>query len=919
MKTRILFLLFGICCCSGLHAQYNGNLTIDTVFNRIVRQLTLYPQEKIYVQTDRGVYLPGDTLWLKAYLVHATFHTTLYQSRYVYAELVTPHHTTVERVILRQEEGTFQGYIVLPESMADGNYTLRAYTHYMEGTGEDYFFRRNIRIVSPEWAQLRMEVKSSYKGNNASLSFRFREQDEQPVIPGKIQLQLREKEKTIKVQDDSWLNADFNLHDLSQNKAMLLSWKNNEGEFYHKYLPLTTDREDFDVNFYPEGGYLLAGTPCRTAYKTLGISGHSQWVSLELLDNNDVVIATDTTLHAGMGSFSFIPAARTKYRARCTNRSGMSKIFPLPAVQTAAFALKVETGTEEISVTLQSAKGQKSDSMYFVAHVRGGIVYAGWWPTSQEKLCLNKKYFPAGIAQLLLLDKQMRPLSERLVFCYPQNDIKCRFRTDRPVYGKREEINAHLQISDKQGYGLKGHLSVAVVANKTVGADAECHILSCLLLSSEVKGYIETPAYYFQFTNPTVQASMDLLMMTQGWRRYNLPEILRGHPAHPTTEAEQNMKISGRVKDKFILSRNVPYTVNITGIGNDYIAKTTSTQKGYFTFEGIEYEEGLGFQIKALKPNVYLHDQTQVLTLDQRSFPQARQVFPPERLYETSTPRGETADESVEYSYIGKDGIRHFLLKPAQAKASYWGSTDYENYTMKEIGQLPYHDFEELLKHMGLRITTRTEEPLPQQEPPFVSHYIYYDKRPAVTLLDGEIIFGDYLVKYLALEDIRDMVFLKTINRERVNELLEGGWNYPPISRKSRYYTDPCEYFYGCPLHKEVVVLDITTKDGFDSRNFGKIPTQFRRTFFPPGYQRPAEFYSPKYDTPEKCEDLLPDLRTTLFWQPNLRTDAFGNSGFSFYSADTGGNYWVVIEGITDKGEIVYDTEQIQVDTDNSR
>ena len=77
------------------------------------------------------------------------------------------------------------------------------------------------------------------------------------------------------------------------------------------------------------------------------------------------------------------------------------------------------------------------------------------------------------------------------------------------------------------------------------------------------------------------------------------------------------------------------------------------------------------------------------------------------------------------------------------------------------------------------------------------------------------------------------------------------------------------------------------------------------------GFQKPAEFYAPKYETP--AENVKPDLRTTIHWQPNITTDEHGKASFSFYTANAPATYTVVIEGVTADGKIMYKRDKIVV------
>jgi hypothetical protein len=121
---------------------------LDSISQYIDRQIYEFPQEKIHLHTDRDYYVPGEKIWFKAYLADAATHHDATLSRYVYVELISPEDSVVGRVMVRPENELFHGYISLTDAKLEGNYTLRAYTKYLENLGDDYFFKKHIRIGS---------------------------------------------------------------------------------------------------------------------------------------------------------------------------------------------------------------------------------------------------------------------------------------------------------------------------------------------------------------------------------------------------------------------------------------------------------------------------------------------------------------------------------------------------------------------------------------------------------------------------------------------------------------------------------------------------------------------------------------------------------------------------------------------------
>jgi len=138
--TLGLFALF----FSVLSGQTAQDGLLQQIAANFETQLEVFPQEKIHLHTDRDFYVPGEKIWFRAYVTDAATLAPVTQSRYVYVELISPADTLIHRVMVRQTDGMFSGFLPLNEVVPEGDYTLRAYTRYMENLGEEYFFKKNI-------------------------------------------------------------------------------------------------------------------------------------------------------------------------------------------------------------------------------------------------------------------------------------------------------------------------------------------------------------------------------------------------------------------------------------------------------------------------------------------------------------------------------------------------------------------------------------------------------------------------------------------------------------------------------------------------------------------------------------------------------------------------------------------------------
>jgi hypothetical protein len=588
----------------------------------------------------------------------------------------------------------------------------------------------------------------------------------------------------------------------------------------------------------------------------------------------------------------------------------MTKVFDLPEVQSAGYGLQVAVEDTQIEVSLLAAiRAPEVVPLYLVAHVRGAIIYGGWWKEKTKPFVFDKNLLPSGVVQFLLLDSNMSPVSERLAFCYKDNTVvTSHFQTDKAEYGKREQVTARLTVTGADNQPVNGDLSVSVTDSLS-SADTTCNILTTLLLTSELKGYIQTPSFYFG-KDTLAEKALDLLMLTQGWRRYNLPEIIKGHPALPAKTPETGQSIAGKVIGGIFSGPSNRYLVNLAAISSPYSAVTMVGKDGRFSFDSIEFPEGTGFEVEALKTQGENKGETRVFTIDRGTFPEVKGAVPQERMKETIA---DTTTLPLKPQDYDENSMRSYLLKPVEVKTTYWGSADYGQYSTMEISRLPYKDVRGLLKYMGLTIS--------QEE--FMERIYYQGRRVAIFVDTGpdygyaQTVLNNDL---MGLSDIAEIVFIKDVARERVKELLGVGAESDNSFFKYSGRYDAVEWVYDIPKNvSSIPVINITTKEGFDSRYFGsywwglEIPSKSRLTVFPLGFQKPVEFYSPRYDTPERKKDPAPDLRKTIYWKPDLKTDSTGTASFSFYSADRPGTYSVVIEGVTDRGDIIYDVRRITI------
>ena len=830
-----------------LPAKKNENaFDSDSIAQHFNTQLRVFPQEKIHLHTDRDYYVPGEKIWFKAYLADAATLLPVANSRYVYVELIGSNDSLVSRVMIHPENGMFYGHLFLSEIIPEGNYTLRAYTGYMENLGDNYFFKKNIRI-----------------GNL-----------------GKKQSTQAEQEKGI------------------ANQAR------NDNKYYKRTQAVS---DDFDVSFFPEGGNLVEGVFCKVAFKALNRNGYSETITGEITDEADSIITSVQTFHAGMGVFNYFPEPEKRYFLKCRNGNSLEKRFELPKPDPCACSLAVSQHNRMITVEVRKSAGSLDAPLYLLGHCRGMIFHfsALQWITGDPKSSLglndikfSEKNLPAGVLQFILFDEQMNPLSERLVFNKNYDCAKVEFRTDSETYKTREKVTAALSLTDSDGNPQIGNLSVAITDDKDIAVDSTTTISSTLLLSSELRGYIENPAYYLQ-DNPESAIALDYLMLTHGWRRYNIPEVVKGNYETPQFPFQTSQEISGMAIGGF---RSKPLTdseVLIMSKDGDFGTTTTDTT-GAFKYKNIEYPDSTSFFVQALGKKGSGRIE---LVVDSPRFPPL--------IHAPQTPFIE--------NFVKKEDSNTFITK-AEQRSKYDENMRVIQLREVEVTAKRIEKREEprleYWENIGSDVTVRREE-FEKWYPHLVSDIL---KRIAGVQIfsNGAISIRHSLGLPLVLIDGIGVAWTGYGDRLRIISPYES-----PLERVSVDDVESIDVFKGASVAIFGTggadgVISITTRRGIDvireadSIRAGK-PHNYA-IYNPLGYQKPAAFYSPKYETSEAKQSTVPDYRTTIFWKPDLVVSDTGEASFDFYTSDFPTTYSIVIEGLTNDGKIVRQVEKIRVE-----
>ena len=341
--------------------------------------------------------------------------------------------------------------------------------------------------------------------------------------------------------------GDFHLPDTLPSGIYLLraytNWMKNFGAdfMFHREIsinhpdhPVFTsqnsspgEKDGIDLQFFPEGGSLVAGVPTKVGFKAVDANGNGCGIKGLLVTMEGDACARFESTHLGMGSFNLTPAKGTAYRAVIDRVQGPALEYDLPRVREKGYVLNVDDGEgDDLIVIVKTNRKTLSskDTLQVYLEVKtskGSFLSKLGLTHTAQSIVLPKGSFPPGIAHLILYDADFKPHSERLV-CLDPPLLRIQIERDKQVYHRREKTVLKVRVTDENGGPVDAEMSLSAfdaVALAGAGPDPS-NVCSYLWLESELRGNVENPGYYFNEAHADRYGKLDLLLMTQGWRDF---------------------------------------------------------------------------------------------------------------------------------------------------------------------------------------------------------------------------------------------------------------------------------------------------------------------------------------------------------------------------------------------------------------
>ena len=874
MKNFLLVLLFTVSQFAG--AQQHQFEQLFSKFKAAANFDYQYPREKVYLHLDNNAYYEDETIWFKAYVMRASTLQPTTLSRVLYVELLKDDGSLMERKLLRVDSlGQANGEFKLELPIKSGFYEVRAYTREMVNWGQEACYSRVVPIFEKPTSKRKKEIKLE-DINSDELKIPY------PADNKRNEHLADEQAKKIKLQ------------------------------------------------FFPEGGNRVQGVAQRIAFLLTDGRGAELTDEIKIFRENGSLQTTADCEHLGMGTFQ-LPAD--------FGEGGYAEIkgkrFDLPAVEEAQqYALQTAPESDGVTVYISPSPTAEPELLGLVIHCRDKMCYLDTLTLYHEPLGLfvPNTVLHGGINRIELINTAGESLCRRLVWkSVPERNLNLNIRQSKKKYNAFSPVALEMDLKDNNGKPVAATFSLSVrddagdlVRANTPSAGAD------ILLSSELKGYIHQPDFYFEADDAAHQRALDLLLLVQGWSANSFETLCGQQPFVQEQPIEEQLTLNGYAyqnNDKKEPYPNLGLKVKMYSLqGGSLEAETVTDSLGKFAFvSNVDYTGNWIAQITTQSEEG--KNKWSRIAFDRWFSPELRPMDYRETVLETPMPRVYnmgadtiqdifnwtdtisdqksvllgTAVVKTKKKYKGLTGNRYTYNggeKAGMRQSDEFYNIEVEVERYKDKGLIP-GDIQSFLgtlsKDFSLNYSEEASDTFIENEKDgqttasadqnsneFVgingaandhtanNAKISYRGHSIRTYLNnGAGGINAFEVGELKAEEVKSVAIVK--GAARVNHIMDHDFNINVgIGKDQTKQTETAEDTYRSLFIYELPDAYLfRTKKGIEKRRIW-------------GYSIPAKFFQPDYtqsDLPTKK-----DVRRTLYWNPSIKTDENGRASALFYT-----------------------------------
>ena len=798
LLTLILFPVF----------LYGQTLTSQSVKTNIEQYAAGFPQEKMYLQFDKPVYVPGETIWFKAYLMQGIAPSTI--STNLYIVFADENGNVLQPVVAPVVQSSAKGSFDIPSSYTGKRIHIRAYTKWMMNFDSSFLYNKDIPVI---------QTKASTAKN-------------------------------------------------------------------------TPPQTKVSVQFFPEGGDCIAGINNKIAFKAVAYNGRPDNIKGTVVNSKGENVAEIKCIHDGMGFFYLEPHADETYTAKWKDEQGTAYQTPLPAVKNEGAGLEVKLGNGARGFLIKRSENASPNfkELHIVATMQQQLVYMAGVNLSSTNMTggsIPVATLPSGILQVTLFDSNWVAIAERITFINNDDyhfDPEVGFSAlGTTKHGKNTLV---IDLPDT----VESNLSVAVT-DAGVGVDSSDDIISHLLLTSDLKGNVYKPFYYFTNNSDSLQEQLDLVMLTNGWRKIKWEDVVYGKmPQIKYPNDTSYLSLSGKVFGS---------ASDLRGSGLLFMVLEHTKDTSRQMIQTILNSDG-SFK----NPDIILFDTTKVyykLAGSGNIGNSTTVAFNPGSL---QPPAHISFDKNKPLLYIdtAEENRNRFLADQQAQLEKFLQGTTLQGVTVKAKTKSPLQVLDEkytsgLFSGGQAKQFDIANDPTARVSP---TVFTYLQGRVAGLMISGTgSLGGQPSVTYrggtpsffldespvdasqLQNMSMNDVAYVKVFEPPFFGAI-GGGANGAIAVYTQRGGSQPAEKGKGLPF---------------------KIVT---------GYTAQKEFYSPNYGTFDARNEST-DMRSTLYWNPMIITTKENHIiRLTFYNNDITTSFRVIVEGVSKEGRLTHIEKTIE-------
>ena len=819
MKNKPLLFLLSVCGLLAISAR-GENPPAKVIFEQYMNQAQTfadnYPREKAYLHFDNTSYYVGDTIWFKAYVTLAEKQVFSSISRPLYVELVDQAGHVTDKQIIKLSQGEGSGQFVLPQSMLSGYYEVRAYTRWMLAFSDPQYFSRTLPIY-----------------------------------------QLSHSDQ---------LERSISTYELSPSMEK---------------RPEET-REKLSLRFFPEGGQLVEGVTSQVAFKAESKNEGNIQLSGTLYTKEGQEITSFETLHDGMGAFEYTPSALPAIAK--VNFQGKQYEFTLPKALPSGYILKVGNNAGAISVTVSCNAATPQDTLaVFISHQGRPHAYQliHCQANKPQQFTVLSRKLPAGVLQISLLNRAGNTLCDRFIFASPRAPLQISPKGLKEIYAPYAPIRCELQLNNAIGEPMPGKLSVSIRdAVRSDYMEYDNNIFTDLLLTSDLKGYIHQPGYYFTESSLRKQKELDILLMVHGWRKYDMTQQIGISPFTPLQLPESQLVLYGQVKSTILKNKlkDIALSVMVKRDAEIITGQTVTDENGHFSIPLEDFEGSMEAVIQTRKVGKERNKDASILI--DRHFSPATRAYGYKELHPEWGNITHWQQEAEKFDSLYMDSIRRvdglYLLDEVEIKSKQRRQSTNMATKINEQSIDAYYDIRQAVDQLrdNGKVLTTIPEVMEKLNPLFYwdrsNDNCTYRQKPICYIMDNKILSSTEVNMMLTeIDGLASIIISKGtggIDDEIIQNSKMSDSNDIDVTELDKY-----SIFYLIPLPRH----DVLNKH--ETAALGTRQTVMQ------GYTPALEYYSPAYIDKELYMDKA-DKRRTLYWNPTVQTDENGKAVIECYN-----------------------------------